>query len=157
MIKSFAFGAMVAMVAMVAPAAAENLQVGVLQCDVSKGTSLFVEQKQSMRCTFKHTDGTVERYGGRIKEYGISLGNPGPAHLVWAVFSPSKNVKAGALAGGYGGVTAGASVGVGMGANVLLGGFQKSFTLQPLSMTGQQGVNLALGIANVVLWVPKPQ
>ena len=73
------------------------------------------------------------------------------------MFSPSKNVKAGALAGGYGGVTAGASVGVGMGANVLLGGFQKSFTLQPLSMTGQQGVNLALGVANVVLWVPKPQ
>lgn len=155
--NSIALAALAAMMALATPAAAQNLQVGVLTCDVSKGTSLFVEQKQSMRCTFKHTDGSVERYGGRIKEYGLSLGNPGPAHLVWAVFSPSKNVKAGALQGSYGGVTAGASVGVGMGANVLLGGFQKSFTLQPLSMSGEQGVNLALGIANVVLWVPKPQ
>ena len=155
--NSIALAALAAMPALATPAAAQNLQVGVLTCDVSKGTSLFVEQKQSMRCTFKHTDGSVERYGGRIKEYGLSLGNPGPAHLVWAVFSPSKNVKAGALQGSYGGVTAGASVGVGMGANVLLGGFQKSFTLQPLSMSGEQGVNLALGIANVVLWVPKPQ
>ena len=155
--NSIALAALAAMTALATPAAAQNLQVGVLTCDVSKGTSLFVEQKQSMRCTFKHTGGSVERYGGRIKEYGLSLGNPGPAHLVWAVFSPSKNVKAGALQGSYGGVTAGASVGVGMGANVLLGGFQKSFTLQPLSMSGEQGVNLALGIANVVLWVPKPQ
>ncbi len=155
MFKTFAFGAMVAVAAMATPAAADNLQVGVLTCDVSKGTSLFVEQKQSMSCTFKHTDGTEERYRGRIKEYGVSLGNPGPAHLVWGVFSPSKNVKAGALAGGYGGVTAGASVGVGMGANVLIGGFQKSFTLQPISMSGEQGLNLALGIANVALWVPK--
>lgn len=155
MMKSIAFGAVASVLALVTPAAADNLQVGVLKCDVSKGTSFFVEQKQSMRCSFKHTDGTVENYGGRIKEYGLSLGNPGPAHLVWGVFAPSKNMKAGALAGGYGGVTAGASLGVGMGANVLIGGFKKSFTLQPISMDGEQGVNLALGVANVVLWVPK--
>lgn len=155
MMKSFALAAGLTVAAFIAPAAAENLQVGVLQCDVAKGTSFFVEQKQTMRCVFKHTDGTTENYRGRIKEYGLSLGNPGPAHLVWGVFSPSKNVAKGALAGGYGGVTAGASLGVGMGANVLIGGFKKSFTLQPLSMSGMQGTNLALGVANVSLWVPK--
>ena len=156
MIKSFALGvAAAAVVAFITPASAQNLQVGVLQCDVSKGTSLFVEQKQSMRCVFKRTDGTTERYGGRIKEYGLSLGNPGPAHLVWGVFAPSKGMPAGALAGGYGGVTAGASLGVGMGANVLVGGLKRSFTLQPISMAGMQGTNLALGVASVSLWVPK--
>ena len=155
MMKSFALAAGLTVAAFIAPAAAENLQVGVLQCDVAKGTSFYVEQKQTMRCVFKHTDGTTEIYRGRIKEYGLSLGNPGPAHLVWGVFSPSKNVAKGALAGGYGGVTAGASLGVGMGANVLIGGFKKSFTLQPLSMSGMQGTNLALGVANVSLWVPK--
>lgn len=148
-------GAAVAACVLATPAFAENLQVGVLQCDVSKGTSLFVEQKQSMRCEFKRTDGTVEKYRGRIKEYGLSLGNPGPAHLVWGVFAPSKGLPAGALAGGYGGVTAGASLGVGMGANVLVGGLKRSFSLQPISMDGMQGTNLALGVANVSLWVPK--
>lgn len=156
MIKSFAMGAAAAAVlALATPASADNLQVGVLQCDVSKGTSLFVEQKQSMRCVFKRTDGTTESYGGRIKEYGLSLGNPGPAHLVWGVFAPAKGMPAGALAGGYGGVTAGASLGVGMGANVLVGGLKRSFTLQPISMDGMQGTNLALGVASVSLWVPK--
>ena len=156
MVKSFAWAAVAAALAAIAtPAAAANLQVGVLQCDVAKGVSLFVEQKQSMRCVFKRTDGTTERYGGRIKEYGLSLGNPGPAHRVWGVFAPATGVPAGALAGGYVGVTAGASLGVGMGANVLIGGFKKSFTLQPISMDGMQGTNLALGVASVSLWVPK--
>lgn len=156
MMKSFAFGAAATVLALATPAAAQNsLQVGVLQCDVSKGTSLIVEQKQWMRCSFKRTDGTVERYNGRIKEYGLSLGNPGPAHLVWGVFAPSKNMPAGALAGGYGGVTAGASLGVGMGANALLGGLNRSFSLQPISMEGMQGTNLALGVSSVSLWVPK--
>lgn len=156
MIKYFTFAtAFVGLATLVTPASADNLQVGVLQCDVSKGVSLVVEQKQSMRCVFKRTDGTTERYGGRIKEYGLSLGNPGPAHLVWGVFAPAKGVPAGALAGGYGGVTAGASLGVGMGANVLVGGLKRSFSLQPISMDGMQGTNLALGVANVSLWVPK--
>lgn len=155
MMKSLALAGGLTIAAFIAPAAADSLQVGVLQCDVAKGTSLFVEQKQTMRCVFKHTDGTTENYRGRIKEYGLSLGNPGAAHLVWGVFSPSKNIAKGALAGGYGGVTAGASLGVGMGANVLIGGFKKSFTLQPISMTGMQGTNLALGVASVSLWVPK--
>lgn len=156
MIKYFTFAtAFVGLATLVTPASADNLQVGVLQCDVSKGLSLFVEQKQSMRCVFKRTDGTTERYGGRIKEFGLSLGNPGPAHLVWGVFAPAKGVPAGALAGGYAGVSAGASLGVGMGANVLVGGLKRSFSLQPISMDGMQGTNLALGVANVSLWVPK--
>lgn len=156
MIKSFTIAAAVTGLAVFAtPASADNLQVGVLQCDVSKGVSLFVEQKQSMRCVFKRTDGTTERYGGRIKEYGLSLGNPGPAHLVWSVFAPAKGVPAGALAGGYGGVSAGASIGVGMGANVLVGGLRRSFSLQPISMDGMQGTNLAVGIASLSLWAPK--
>lgn len=156
MIRSFTLTTVITgLVAFVSPALADNLQVGVLQCDVSKGVSLFVEQKQSMRCVFKRTDGTTEPYSGRIKEYGLSLGNPGPAHLVWGVFAPAKGVPAGALAGGYGGVSAGASLGVGMGANVLVGGLKRSFSLQPISMDGMQGTNLALGVANVSLWVPK--
>ena len=86
MLKSFALGIVVTAAALVTPAAAENLQVGVLTCDVSKGTSFFVTQKQSMRCTFKHTDGTVERYGGRISVDAPDAG--GTRFTVWLRFEP---------------------------------------------------------------------
>ena len=71
--------------------------------------------------------------------------------LGWAVFAPTRDIGPGDLAGNYGGVTAGAAVGVGANANVLVGGSNRSIALQPLSLQGQAGLNLAVGVAALEL------
>ena len=49
------------------------------------------------------------------------------------------------------GATGEATVAVGLGANVLVGGSIRSVALQPLSATGQTGLNLAVGVADLQL------
>jgi Protein of unknown function (DUF992) len=71
--------------------------------------------------------------------------------LVWQVFAPTNVIGPGALAGGYGGVSAGAAVGVGLGANALAGGLNNSFALQPVSVEGQTGLNAFAGVAGLEL------
>ena len=72
-------------------------------------------------------------------------------HLVWGVVTAASGVPKGALAGTYAGVGANASLGVGAGANVLVGGSDKAFSLQPVSVEGQQGINIAGGVTTVTL------
>jgi hypothetical protein len=60
-------------------------------------------------------------------------------------------VQPGALAGTYAGAGAEATAGVGLGANVLVGGSGKAFSLQPISVEGQVGVNIAAGVTRVTL------
>ena len=81
----------------------------------------------------------------------VDIGYVQSAVIVWAVFAPTADVAPGALAGDYGGVTAGASIAVGLGANVLIGGSTKQIALQPLSVEGNQGLNVAAGIASISL------
>ena len=71
--------------------------------------------------------------------------------IVWAVFAPTNGMKRGALEGGYAGATASATAGVGVGANVLVGGFDRSITLQPVSIEGSTGLNVAAGIGAISL------
>jgi hypothetical protein len=49
------------------------------------------------------------------------------------------------------GATASATVGVGLGANVLIGGLDKSIALQPLSVEGNRGLNVAAGVGAISL------
>ena len=70
--------------------------------------------------------------------------------MTWAVFAPGR-INRGALAGSYGGASAQATIGVGLGANVLVGGFKRTIALQPLSIQGQKGLNIAAGIAGLSL------
>ena len=124
-------------------AAADKINVGMLHCDVSAGVGLFFTEKQTMNCTFKHLDGAPEEvYQGTIQEVGIALGGT------------EKGVPAGALAGKYTGLGANASVGVGGGENVLLGGNNQAFMLQPSSYEGQVGLNLAVGVTTITLVSP---
>jgi hypothetical protein len=60
-------------------------------------------------------------------------------------------VGRGSLAGSYVGASAEATVGAGLGANVLVGGFQRSVALQPVSVSGQTGLNFALGVGDLEL------
>lgn len=134
-------------------ASAQNsTQVGTLACDVSAGLGLFVVEKQKLTCTFTEgQSGRVDQYTGSIDQFGVALGEVSKGHLLWGVVSVTAGVPKGALAGKYAGVGANASLGVGAGANVLVGASDSQFSLQPLSVEGQVGVNIAGGITTVTL------
>jgi hypothetical protein len=134
-----------------AMAVAQNSQVGVLSCDVAGGVGLILVQKQTMRCEFRASNGIIQRYNGQIAEYGVALGGVQAGHLVWGVLAATQGVPSGALAGTYAGIGAQASAGVGVGANILVGGTGRAFSLQPLSVEGQIGVNIAAGVTTVTL------
>ena len=134
-----------------APAfAREGVKVGVLDCDVSAGIGMIIGSSKSVQCTFKGDGGRVERYEGKIGKLGIDVGATAETSMAWIVFAPGK-VNRGALEGTYSGASAEATVIAGLGANVLVGGFEKSINLQPLSVQGQTGLNVAAGLASLSL------
>jgi hypothetical protein len=126
-------------------------QIGLLSCDVSPGIGLILMQKQSMTCTFRRTGGAVERYRGTINEYGLELGGVEKGHLVWAVAAATQGVPAGALSGTYAGVAADVAFGPGVGASALIGGTGRAFSLQPISVEGEVGINIAAGVRTLNL------
>jgi hypothetical protein len=142
-----------AFLASAAPAPAQpSLRVGTLACDVSAGIGLFVVQKQTLRCTFTpNGGGRVDAYTGKIDEFGVALGEVAAGHLVWGVIAAAPGLPRGALAGTYAGLGAEATLGVGLGANVLTGGTGRAFSLQPISVEGQTGLNIAGGVTTVTL------
>jgi Protein of unknown function (DUF992) len=131
---------------LVAPAQAAGVQIGTLTCHVEPGFGLVLGSSKDVDCTYKAAQGFEEHYIGNITKIGVDIGYTRGGTMVWAVFAPSSDRDPGALEGRYAGATAGASVGVGLGANVLIGGFDKSIALQPLSIEGNTGLNLAAGI-----------
>jgi hypothetical protein len=140
-----------AIVAATAPSHADVAKIGILSCDVSKGVGEILARKQSLMCQFKPDGGQPETYFGNIDEYGVELGKVDQGHLIWGVASAMRGVPQGALAGSYVGVGAGAALGVGVGANALVGGNNQSFSLQPLSVDGETGINIATGVLRVSL------
>jgi hypothetical protein len=124
--------------------------VGSLTCNVAGGVGFVFGSSKDLSCLFWRTDGIGERYTGSIKKYGVDLGFTKEAQMVWLVFAPG-NIGPGALAGNYVGGTASATVGVGAGANVLVGGGTGQVTLQPVSVEGSVGLNVAAGIGEVEL------
>ncbi len=134
-----------------APASAKTgVKVGVLDCDVSAGVGFIIGSSKEVQCTFKGNGGRTEQYVGRIGKLGVDIGATGPASMAWIVFAPGK-VNRGALEGSYTGASAQATVIAGLGANVLVGGFRKTINLQPLSVQGQTGLNVAAGLASLSL------
>jgi len=123
-----------------------------LTCDVSAGIGLVVFQKQDLRCTFHPAKGGPDTYyTGQIADYGVALGAVKEGYLVWGVIAATKTIAPGALAGTYAGVGAQATAGIGVGANLLVGGTGNAFSLQPLAVQGQVGVNVAAGVTSVTL------
>lgn len=140
-----------ALLASVPAQAAENVKVGTLRCDVSAGLGLIVTSSREMVCTFTSNRGWHERYHGRIQKFGLDIGVTNKGVILWGVYAPTDGPRRHALAGDYVGAQASAVVGVGGGANVLVGGSHRAFTLQPLSIEGDTGVALAAGVANLTL------
>ena len=132
------------------PAKADGgVKLGMLVCDVSGSIGLILGGSEAASCSFQGPNGT-EYYKGRITQVGLDIGVTAGSIMSWAVFAPGQ-VGKGALAGDYAGATAAASFAVGLGANVLVGGSQNSIALQPVSVEGQAGVNIAAGLANFQL------
>ena len=140
------------LVAMSPAMAAEiNVNVGVLKCDVAGGKGFIFGSTRDIDCHFSPAGkAPVESYKGEIHTYGIDIGYIKSGVMIWTVLAPSTNVKTGALAGTYVGATASAAAGAGLGANILVGG-GNSFALQPFSISGQEGINIAAGLAKLSL------
>jgi len=135
-----------------ARAADTTVKTGMITCHVSSGWGFVFGSTRDLRCIYQASGGgRVENYTGKISKFGVDIGYLQSGVLVWAVLAPSTDLKAGALTGDYGGVTAGAAAGVGGSANVLIGGSTKSISLQPVSVEGDKGINVAAGIAAISL------
>ena len=137
------------------PVSAQQIRSGVLTCDVSAGMGLILGSQKLLSCRFSpEGPGRREDYDGSITKFGLDLGLTRSSVMVWAVFS---NTVAGPgfLAGDYFGASGEATVGAGVGANVLLGGSNRTVALQPISLSGQTGLNLAIAVAALQLGLPR--
>ena len=134
------------------PAWAESgVKAGSLTCNVAGGWGFVFGSTHDLDCTYADNNGSVERYTGHIDKFGVDVGYRAGGIIAWAVLAPTADIAKGAMAGTYGGVTGGAAVGVGAGANVLVGGSGQTVSLQPVSVEGMTGLNVAAGIAQIVL------
>lgn len=128
-----------------------GIELGLLDCVVDGGVGFVVGSNKNVSCTYKPADASLapESYFGAIRKFGLDIGATDDAVLQWAVLGPNGNIYApGALAGDYVGASTEATAVVGVGANVLVGGSQQAFTLQPVSVQAQTGLNLAIGISD---------
>lgn len=153
--RSFALAAITAACCL-APATAQaqdsgGVKVGVLSCNVSSGWGFVFGSTRDINCTFSPAKGSLEHYSGHISKFGVDIGYTQGGAIVWAVFAPTTDLAASSLAGDYAGATAGATVGVGAGVHALIGGFRKSISLQPVSIEGNAGLNVAAGVAEMTL------
>ncbi|MEX2127408.1 MAG: DUF992 domain-containing protein [Xanthobacteraceae bacterium] len=132
-------------------AAQSRIQTGVLECLSNPTFGIIVGSVRTMNCVFKPQQGREQYYSGTRARVGLDLGVQAGAAILWAVFAPTRQLNPGELAGTYAGVSADAAAGLGVGANALIGGSNDTITLQPLSVEGQVGVNLALGLSALTL------
>jgi hypothetical protein len=135
------------------PAYADNVTVktGYLTCHEAAGWGFMIGSSHKLRCVYTSNKNRTEYYSGSISKFGADIGYLSSAVILWAVAAPTNDLDPGALAGDYGGAQASIAIGVGAGANVLLGGFKKSIALQPVSVEGQNGLNVAAGIGELTL------
>jgi hypothetical protein len=127
-----------------------RVQAGLLRCDVSAGIGQIIGSTRSLSCVFERLRGHPERYRGIIRHAGLDIGATSRGVMVWGVLAPSQ-VRRGALAGRHAGTSAEVTAGLGVGANVLLGGSANSIALQPVSVQAQLGLNIAVGVAELTL------
>jgi len=131
--------------------AQQPVAAGTLTCDVSAGLGMIIGSRKSVACTFAPSHpGPVEFYNGTITKLGVDIGATAASVMVWLVYAPTSR-PVGALAGNYVGATGEATFGVGLGANVLVGGSNRTIGLQPVSVQGQTGLNVAGGVAELSL------
>lgn len=136
------------------PASAEDAKgvAGSLTCKGKGGVGLILGSKEKFSCTYKPAGKTPpQQYNATLTKVGLDIGIKGESTMIWTVLGSTSDLPAGALTGKYAGVSAEAAVGIGAGANALIGGSKDSIVLQPFSVEGQKGLNLAVGISGLTL------
>jgi len=127
------------------------VRAGILQCEGGQNVGYVVGSTTSLQCVFQSEGRRPEPYIATLRRLGLDLGITDQTKLTWAVNAPNTRVGRGDLAGSYGGVGANASVGIGGGGNFLVGGPANAYALQPISLQGQTGLNVAAGVASIEL------
>src|SRR5437870_6904187 len=145
----------IAIAALVAPLAAADamppVRAGILQCQGGQNIGFVVGSVTSLECVFQSEGRRPEPYIATVRRIGVDLGFTEQTRFTWAVNAPNSRLGRGELAGSYGGVGANASIGIGGGGNFLVGGPANAYALQPISVQGQTGLNVAAGIAGIEL------
>jgi Protein of unknown function (DUF992) len=155
-LKRFLIVAALALVALASPARTKAqptwTQVGVLTCRVNPSIGFVIAGHQSMECNYQPAGPfPPQPYQGALNMLGLDVGVTAGGVLSWTVFAPTTGVPAGALTGEYVGASGDVGLGLGAGANVLLGGSGRTIALQPLSVEGSIAVNVALGVSMLKL------
>ena len=150
-IAALAVAAAVAAPASALAQASSRTKVGTLACNISGSIGAIIASKKNVTCMFTPSQPDArEVYAGTITKFGLDIGATTGGEMIWTVFAPSTK-RVGALAGRYAGASAEATVGAGLGANVLVGGSNRTIALQPVSLQGQTGLNLAVGVTGFEL------
>jgi hypothetical protein len=126
-------------------------QAGMLRCNLNPSVGFVLFGHQSMECRFEPVSGAAQAYDGAINTVGLDLGVSGGGRFAWAVFGPAEGIPNGALAGEYVGASGDIGLGVGVGANVLVGGSNRSVALQPVSLEGSVAVDAVAGLSQLKL------
>jgi Protein of unknown function (DUF992) len=153
--QSFLLGVLATVAVTIPPALAQSpqswTQAGMLRCNLNPSIGFVIFGHQSMECNFQPVSGPVQAYEGAINTVGLDLGISGGGRFAWAVFGSTSGIPYGALAGEYVGASGDIGLGVGVGANVLVGGSNRSVALQPVSLEGSMAVNVVAGLSQLKL------
>jgi hypothetical protein len=128
-----------------------QVRAGILQCEGGQNIGFVVGSVTSLECVFQSEGHRAESYVATVRRFGLDLGVTDQTQFTWAVNAPTSRLRRGVLTGNYSGVGANASVGIGGGGNFLVGGPENAYALQPVSLQGQTGLNVAAGIADIEL------
>lgn len=129
-----------------------KVAIGTLTCRGGEGVGLIIGSRKTYECSFA-PNATAQRdyYRATVTKIGVDIGITGRTTMVWTVLAATNDYRQGMLLGNYAGAAADAAIGIGGGAKVLVGGSRESIVLQPISVQGQTGVNLAVGVAGMTL------
>ena len=134
-----------------ADAQPRRIEVGTLTCAMSSSIGLIVGSQKNVNCVFRGQPGEPEEaYTGTMTTVGLDIGITTGGVIVWTVFADT-NRFVGMLAGRYVGATGEVSIAAGLGANVLVGGSHRTVALQPVSVQGQVGLDIAAGVGELDL------
>ena len=129
----------------------QRVQVGILECRGAASVGFVVGSVTNLGCVLRAEGMPEDRYIATIRKVGLDLGITQESALAWGVYAPVARLGPGDLSGNYAGAQGSATLGVGAGGNVLVGGSANSIALQPLSVQGQVGLNVAAGLESLEL------
>ena len=129
----------------------QRVQIGILECRGGASVGFIVGSVTHLGCVLRAEGLPEDRYVATIRKVGLDLGITQESALAWGVFAPVARLGPGDLTGDYAGVQGSAAIGVGAGGNVLVGGSNNTIALQPLSLQGSTGFNVAAGLESLEL------